>query len=83
MMIKFEKCMEIKMEIKKVMWDVNCKVHEELQKRLDLKEEEKELFRIARLKDKNSKDLDGMRCMKSINDIVLVKDKEIKQRSRD
>ena len=41
------------------------------------------MYRIARLRDKKSKDLNGVRCIKGAEDKVLVKDEDIKQRWSD
>lgn len=72
----YEKYKETK-EVKKLIWDAKCKVHNELYRKLDTKDGEN---RIAILRDKKSKDLNGVRGIKSVNDKILVKEEGIKER---
>ncbi|XP_048488766.1 uncharacterized protein LOC125491268 [Plutella xylostella] len=55
-------------------------VQEELYKQLEKPEGQKALFRLARNRERNAKDMIQIRCMKDENGRVLTKDEEIKVR---
>ena len=50
--------------------------------RLDTKEVEKDIYRIARIRERKTKDLCTIRCVKDVDQKVLVRDEGIKERWR-
>ena len=55
-------------------------MYQDLYEQLDFKEGEKDIYRIARMREKRTRDLDTIRCIKDHNHKVLVKDTNIKER---
>ena len=47
---------------------------------MDTKEFEKDIYRIARIRERKSRDLCTVRCVKDENQKILVQDEEIKER---
>ena len=47
---------------------------------MDSKYGEKDIYRIARIREKNTRDFGTIRCIKDQNHKVLVKDTDIKER---
>ena len=78
----FEKYKDAKREAKKAVRDARDKVNKELYDRLDTKEGEKDIYRLARLRDKRTQDIRSIKCIKDVDQRVLVDDKEIKDRWR-
>ena len=78
----FEKYKVAKREAKKAVRDAKAKVNEELYARLGTKEGEKGIYRLARLRDKKTQDIKSIKCIKDVDQRVLVEDQEIKDRWR-
>ena len=57
-----------------------AKVYQDLYERLDSKDGENDIYRIAWMKEKKTRDLSNIRCIKDHNHKVLVKDTNIKER---
>ena len=74
-----ERYKEAKRETKKAVSEAKAKVFEELYRRLDTKEGEKELFKLAKARDRRTNDLNQIKCIKDEDEKVLVKDEEIKE----
>ena len=75
-----ERYKEAKRETKKAVSEAKAKAFEELYRRLDTKEGERELFKLAKARDRRTKDLNQVKCIKDEDENVLVKDEEIKER---
>ena len=72
--------MVAKKEAKKVVRNARDKVYKEVYDKLDTKEGEKDIYRLAKMRDMKSRDLGMVRCIKDETQRVLVKDEEIKER---
>jgi len=57
-----------------------AKVYKEVYEKLDAKEVEKDIYRIARIRERKTGDLCTVRYVKDENQKVLVRDEEIKER---
>ena len=55
-------------------------MYRDISHRLESKDEEKYIYRIARMREKKTRDLGTIRCIKDHNHKVLVKDIDIKER---
>jgi hypothetical protein len=56
---------------------------DDLYQRLGTKEEEKDIYRIARIRERKTRDINQIKCIKDGTDRLLVKDEEIKDRWRE
>ena len=54
--------------------------YERLCQKLDTKEGEKQVFKLARIRERRTRDLDHIRYIEDENDTVLVKEAKIKER---
>jgi len=54
--------------------------YEPLYKRLDSKEDEKEVFKLARARQRRTKDLSSVRCIKDKGGKVLIEDTKVQER---
>ena len=66
------------MEANKAIREVRVRVYIDSFDRLDSKDGEKDIYRLARMREKNTRDLGTIRCIKDKNHKVLVNDEEIK-----
>ncbi|KAL6495684.1 hypothetical protein OROGR_030247 [Orobanche gracilis] len=69
-------------EAKKAVRNARSKVNKELYARLDTKEGEKDIYKLARMREKKTRDIGKVKCVKDNDQKVLVQDKEIKERWR-
>ena len=76
-----EKYKEAKKAAKTLVRDARTKVNQEVYARLDTKDEEKDIFKLARLRDRKTRDIGRVRCVKGVDNKVMVQDNEIKDRS--
>ena len=81
--VNFENYKLAKREAKKTVKEARAKVYQDIYERLDSKEGEKDIYRIARIREKKTRDLGTIRCIKDHNHKVLVKDTDIKERWKD
>ena len=81
--MSFERYKLAKKEAKKVVQNVRVKVYKEVYEKLDTKEVEKDIYRIARIRERKTRDLCTVRCVKDEDQKVLVRDEEIKERWRE
>ena len=72
-----------KKEAKKVVQNARAKVYKEVYEKLDTKEVKKDIYRIARIREKKTRDLYIVRCVKDEDQKVLIRDEEIKERQRE
>ncbi|KAE8672387.1 hypothetical protein F3Y22_tig00111842pilonHSYRG00069 [Hibiscus syriacus] len=70
---------EEKREAKKTVAKAKDKVYEEMYKRLDTKEGQKDIFRLAKSRENRKNDLGSIRFIKDNNGVLLVKDHDIKR----
>ena len=77
-----EKYKNAKKEAKKAVSDAKFKAYDDLYHKLGTKEGEMGVYKLARIRDRKCRDLDHVRCIKSEDQRVLVKDEEIKERWR-
>ncbi|KAG2556553.1 hypothetical protein PVAP13_8NG202201 [Panicum virgatum] len=59
------------------------KAYDDLYQRLGTKEGEKDIYRMARIHEKKTRDINQIKCIKDGTDRLLVKDDEIKGRWRE
>ena len=59
------------------------KVYGDLYQRLGTKEGEKDIYRMARIRERKTRDINQIKCIKDGTDRLLVKDEEIKARWRE
>ena len=52
----------------------------ELYQRLGTKEGEKDIYRMARIHEQKTRDINQIKCIKDVTDRLLVKDEEIRDR---
>ncbi|GMP25038.1 hypothetical protein CsSME_00002089 [Camellia sinensis var. sinensis] len=67
-------------EVKKVVRETKLKVYDDLYTRLDSKEGEKRVYKLAKIRERKTRDFNQVKCIKSEDSKVLVKDDEIKER---
>ena len=57
-----------------------ARAYEDLYRRLGTKEGEKDIYRIARARDRKTRDFNQVKCTKDENEQLLVKEDEIRHR---
>ena len=55
-------------------------MYKKVYEKLDTKEIEKDIYRLARIRERKTKNLGTVRCVKDEDQKVLVRDEEIKER---
>ena len=65
---------------KKIVSDAKNKAYDDLYNRLGTKEGEKDVFKIAKMRERKCRDINHVRCIKSEDETVLVKANEINKR---
>ena len=76
--VSFERYKLFKNEAKKDVQNARAKVYKEVYEKLNTKEVEKDIYRITRIREKKTRDLCTMRCVKDEDQKVLFRDEEIK-----
>lgn len=71
---------DAKSRAKEAVREAKLKVYKEVYEKLDSKEGEKDIYRMARRRHENTKDLCMVKCVKDKNQKILVQDEEIKDR---
>lgn len=69
---------ETRTKAKRVARDAKLEAYENFCNELGSKDGEVKISKLAKLRDKKSKDLDGVRCIKDDEDKVFMKDEEIR-----
>ena len=77
---KREEYKRAKLEAKKAISEAKTKAYEEMYKRLDTKEGEQDIYKLAKTRAKKCKDIDTVKFLKGENDQTLLGDKDIKDR---
>lgn len=67
-------------EVKKVVRETKLKAYDDLYTRLDSKEGEKRVYKLAKIRERKTRNFNQVKCIKSEDSKVLVKDDEIKER---
>ena len=75
-----EKYKIAKKEVRRVISETKIKVFENFYKRLDTKEGEKDIYKIAKCREKKTRDLTQIKCIKDEHENVLIDDNQIKDR---
>ncbi|XP_071680080.1 uncharacterized protein [Lolium perenne] len=65
---------------KRAVSEARGQAYEDLYQRLGTKEGEKDIYRMAKIRERKTKDVDQVKCIKDGADQLLVKDKEIEHR---
>ena len=68
---------------KRVVSVANGKAYDDLYQRLGMKERENDIYRMARIRERKTRDINQIKCIKNGTDRLLVKDEEIRDRWRD
>ena len=68
---------------KRAVSDARGLAYEDLYQRLDTKEGEREIYKMAKIRERKTRDVDQVKCIKDGADQRLVKDEEIKHRWRE
>ena len=56
------------------------KAYDDLYQRLDTKEGENDIYRMARIRERKKRDINQIKCIKDVTDRLLVKDEKIMDR---
>ena len=56
------------------------KAYDDLYQRLGTKEGEKDIYRMPRIRERKTRDINQIKCIKDVTDRLLVKDEEIMDR---
>ena len=75
-----KKYRDAKKEVKKVISNAKLKAYDNLYNRLDTKEGEKDIYKLAKLREKKTKDFNHIKWVKGKDERVLIKEEEIKER---
>lgn len=67
-------------EVKRAVRDAKMGAYDEFYARLDSKDGEKNIYKLAKLREKKNRDFSQVKCIKGDDSRVLVKDEEIKDR---
>ena len=71
---------ETKKVAKRVVSEVRSKAYENLYKRLDTKDGERDIYKLAKARERKTRDLNQVKCIKDENQNVLVNEGAIKER---
>jgi hypothetical protein len=63
--------------------EVRGQTYMELYRKLDTKESENDIYKMAKIRERKTKDFNQVKCIKDETDRLLVKDEEIKNRWRE
>ena len=72
-----------KKNAKRAVSEARGQAYEDLYHNLSTKEGEKNVYRLAKLRERKTRDFNQVKCIKDDNNKLLVKDDEIKNRLRD
>ncbi|GLS47117.1 hypothetical protein GCM10007884_51210 [Methylobacterium brachythecii] len=67
-------------ETKKIVGEAKCRAYDNFYTKLDTKQGEKDIYKLAKLREKRTRDISQIKCIKNEDSRVLVQDKEIKLR---
>ena len=75
-----KKYRDVKKEAKKVISNTKLKAYDNLYNKLDTKEGKNDIYKLAKLRERKTKDFNYIKCVKGEDERVLIKDEEIKER---
>ncbi|KAM2693357.1 hypothetical protein EV2_007535 [Malus domestica] len=78
-----ERYRRAKQEAKKAMREAKLAAYDDMYKRLDTKEGELDIYKLARVREKKTRDLNQVRCIKDEDGKVLATENAVKDRWRD
>ena len=78
-MENYEMHKKAKKEAKKVVSDAKLKAYDNLYNGLGTREWKNDVFKLAKMRERKSRDLDHAKCIKSNDQKALVKDNDIKE----
>jgi Reverse transcriptase (RNA-dependent DNA polymerase). len=76
----FERYKSARKEVKKAVRDAKSKAYDDFYKKLETKEGERNIYKLAKFRDRKTKDFNSVKCIKGEDSRVLVKEEEIKVR---
>ena len=79
-MENYEMYKKAKKEAKKVVSEAKCKAYDDLFNRLGTRDGKNDIFKLVKIRDRKSNDLDHVKCIKGNDQKVLMKDIDIKER---
>jgi uncharacterized protein YjhX (UPF0386 family) len=78
-----QKYKKVKRNAKKVVSEARGQTYAELYRKLDTKDDENDVYKIAKLRERKTRDFNQVKYIKDEVDKLLVKDDEIKNRWRE
>jgi hypothetical protein len=75
-----QKYKEARRDTKKAVSEARGQAYTELYRKLDIKEDENDVYKMAKLRERKTRDFHQVKCIKDEADRLLVKDEEIKNR---
>ena len=67
-------------EAKKAVRDAKMRAFQDFYARLDTKDGEKNIYKLAKMRERKARDVSQVKCIKGSDSVVLVKDEEIRDR---
>ena len=77
-----EKYKAAKKAAKRAVSEARGRAYEDLYQRLNTKEDERDIYKMAKIRERKTRDVNQVRCIKDEVDQLLVKDEEIRHRWR-
>ena len=74
-----KKYRDAKKEAEKAVSNAKLKAYDNFYNKLDMKDGEKDIYKLAKLRERKTKDFNYIKCVKSEDERVLIKDEEIKE----
>ena len=74
-----KKYRDAKKEAKKAVSNTKLKAYDNLYNKLDMKEDEKDIYKLEKLRERKTKDFNYIKCVKGEDERVIIKDEEIKE----
>jgi hypothetical protein len=78
-----ERCKMAKKTVKRAVSEVRGQMYDGLYQRLGTKEEEKDIYRMAKSRERKTRDITQVKCIKHATERLLTKDEGIKNRWRE
>jgi hypothetical protein len=79
-MDNFQRYKQANREAKKAVSEAKLRAYDDFYARLDSKDGEKNIYKLAKLRERKARDFSQVKCIKGSDSEVLVKDEEIKDR---
>jgi hypothetical protein len=78
--VNLERYKMVKKTAKRAVIEAKGRAYDDLYQRLSTKEEDKDVYKMARIRERKTRDLNQVKCIKDELDQLLVKGQDIKQR---